>query len=207
MGLLDWLLGGHPTRQKLRSFDPDVRASAINQIGRSKDRGAVKLLIAIVRTDRDTLPRSRAADVLGELGDGRAVAPLIEVLRTDKHSTVRQLAAGSLGELGNRKALEPLTDALLTDSSVGRYAADALAELGDDRAMPALMQAVQNGDQACGTMLQERLENLRRGAISQPSMPLPESLTWRTQGCAKTQRKSCKASNGNPGVPANMRCF
>jgi HEAT repeat protein len=148
MRLLDWLPGMSAERRKLRSSNPSDRAEAINQIGRSKDRKAVKLLIRVLRADKDRLPRVRAAGELGDLGSPEAVEPLIEALRTDKDGGVRGMAADALGKLRDRKAVEPLIEALRTDPGARWNAAEALCHLEDARATQALVEAVQNDDLA-----------------------------------------------------------
>jgi HEAT repeat protein len=89
--------------------------------------------------------RSRAAYELGKLGDPRAVPPLILAL-SDEAKLVRSWAAGALGQIG-APAVEALLTALATpDGEVRYYAAMALGDMGDMRAVPMLVQAIQKGD-------------------------------------------------------------
>jgi len=143
MGLFNWLFD--PEMRKLRSADPERRAEAINQIGKSKNRNAVDMLINFLRTDKNDTVRCRAADVLGDLADPKAVEPLIEAIRTDKYDTVRQLAARALGKLGGARALETLINVLHTvkkDTHLRQRAAGALAKMGNPRATQAATEAL-----------------------------------------------------------------
>ncbi|HEU4385757.1 MAG TPA: HEAT repeat domain-containing protein [Anaeromyxobacteraceae bacterium] len=94
--------------------------------------------------------RAKAAQVLGDLGDPRAVPPLLKTLAwTDRFADlqllVRVYSAESLGRLRAREAVGPLGEALGREKDPNardRYA-DALARIGDPRAIPALARAAQ----------------------------------------------------------------
>ncbi len=94
--------------------------------------------------------RAKAAQVLGDLGDPRAVPALVKTLGwTDRFADVQVLvrvySAESLGRLRAREAVGPIGEALGREKNPDardRYA-DALARIGDPRAIPALTRAAQ----------------------------------------------------------------
>lgn len=94
--------------------------------------------------------RAKAAQVLGDLGDARAAPALVKTLGwTDRYADVQMLvrvyAGESLGRLRAREAVGPLEGALDREKNPDardRYA-DALARIGDPRAIPALTRAAQ----------------------------------------------------------------
>jgi HEAT repeat protein len=133
--------------KELTSESAAERADAASSIGRSNDVSAVKpLLVALKDLDADVA--REAATSLGLLGDVSAVEPLIEIVTNADgyfHSVVRSAAAASLGLLKDPRAVDALLNAVhdpIADSS--SEAIRALAELGDRRAVGALIEVVQN---------------------------------------------------------------
>lgn len=76
-----------------------------------------------------------------------AVTLLIRALE-DPHNQVRRLAAAALGASGSPEAVFPLTQTLLNDTSIGvrRTAGDALSDLGDVAAQPAVCLALSDAN-------------------------------------------------------------
>ena len=104
----------------------------------------IERLLVDLKDDRRDV-RSRAAYELGKHDDPRALAPLVAAL-SDHDKFVRSWAAGALGKAGP-SAVPALVEVLGSpDQSVGYYAALALAEHDDVRAVPLLARAVQEGD-------------------------------------------------------------
>lgn len=67
----------------------------------------------------------------------------------DGKAAIRRWAAALLGASANPQAIEPLCRVLLNDSSaiVRRTAGDALSDLGDEKALPAMCQALEDSSQ------------------------------------------------------------
>ena len=165
------VIWGLPEVSELVHEDNDVREAAAEALGTLGDPRAVEPLIAALQDENSDVRRA-AAEVLGEVGDSRAMEPLIATLR-DEADGVREAAAQALGEIGE-PAVGPLIAALRDedsavrpvaihvlgviwglpevsrladeDLSVRRAAAGALGELGDPRAVDALMAALQDRD-------------------------------------------------------------
>jgi HEAT repeat protein len=86
----------------------------------------------------------RAFEVLIGAGD-KAVDPLLEALEDDDPMTAEH-AAGALGNIRAAKAVEPLTAALDRPGFPIYVAVWALGEIGDERAIPALVRHLGHKD-------------------------------------------------------------
>ncbi|MCB0284610.1 MAG: HEAT repeat domain-containing protein [Calditrichaeota bacterium] len=103
---------------------------------------AVDPLIEVL-TDDELWHRKRAAENLGKLNDNKAVDSLIQSLG-DKYWNVREAAMKSLIKMG-RKAVEPLLGAMLTgNKDAFESIVNALAEIGDRRAVNPLVYVLKD---------------------------------------------------------------
>ena len=104
---------------------------------------AVPALLDVLRSSKTDGQRYWAARILGASTDSQTAVPLIAALQ-DRSEKVRAEAACSLGRLKARQAIHPLTNLLLRDprAPVREEAARALGEIGDERALEALKQAL-----------------------------------------------------------------
>lgn len=126
-------------------------------LGNKGDMRAIPYLIDILNGGYANSHRMRAARVLGELGDKRAVPALLSALRNDggtlstdenlnfahmlTSGVVNVRAAEALVKLEDERGVDYLMDAFNSgDDMVRRYAAVALAELGEDRIVPNLIE-------------------------------------------------------------------
>lgn len=98
--------------------------------------------IAALR-DEDWAIREEAATSLGMLGDRRAVEPLLLLLR-DEDRSVRQAAIGALIQLGEAAVPALAGVARHADPGVQEAVVGILAEVGDERALPELVQALKS---------------------------------------------------------------
>jgi HEAT repeat protein len=160
-----------PLIRVLAERDPDDCRAAAEALGRIGDPRAVEPLIGVVResgwgfigstaaealsrmgsegaeqllgllADPSTDVRLTAVRALGGLGDPQAVEPLHRAL-SDADRDVRQAAAVALGKLGGA-AVGALIDAL-QDKAVAAHAIQALAAIGDVRALPPLIAALRD---------------------------------------------------------------
>lgn len=120
---------------------------------------------AMVKALQDTGFERRyiAAWALGQLGDARGVAPLIAAL-DDSNETVRRYATRSLIKL-DRHAVAPMLAALPHASTrAAGYLIRALGDIGDARAVEALLDQVNGPNralafQALGKLKDKRAEN------------------------------------------------
>lgn len=113
-----------------RDPDPGVRATAAGGMSALGKPGAAALRRLL--SDRDPLPRQAAALALSAAGGTASVPELRAALGRGEWA-----AARALGQLRARDAVPDLI-AALRDPRVGAVAAEALAEIGDRRAIPAI---------------------------------------------------------------------
>src|SRR3954463_8073734 len=149
---------------------PRVRAAAANAIGMLRDERCVQPLLATLR-DPHARVRESAVEALKSIGHASAV-PYLAPLLCDPAPSVRAYAAHALRSLGwtpgtedehvlffvatgqfskaaaiGGAAVEPLIASLGDESSTKRRAVtDALAEIGNDRAVEGVAHMVDDPD-------------------------------------------------------------
>lgn len=107
-------------------------AAALGQLGAA---AAFGLLVRLLEDDTEPARvRRGAAEGLGLLKDARAVDPLLALLDTELQRPV----VTALGRIGDRRVVERLITLLQSDTAAHDTIAQALAVLGDARALPAL---------------------------------------------------------------------
>lgn len=132
--------------QALRDPDPTVRRSAATVLAKLKRASTSGGLVDRLGVEPDASVREAIALALGTVGGNDAVAPLLEALaaETDQAAAIRMVEA--LGSLGDADAVEPLTALIEPEEKPsGRLVAAvvrALADLGDERAVPALIDVL-----------------------------------------------------------------
>jgi HEAT repeat protein len=134
----------------LADLDPEVVFAAVGALGRLGDRAAVAPLGAIVTGATEDRLKRRAVAALGELRLAEGIPPLLAALRFVE---IRSNAAQALAVIG-----APAVPALLAELAaradpgtrrpgdpVRGLVLDALATIGDRRATPALLAALETG--------------------------------------------------------------
>ena len=119
-----------------------VLTAVATALGKIKDPRAVEPLIKLLWNE-DPDVRRWAADALGRLNDRRAVMALIATLG-DENPNVRKIAARALGETKNALAVDSLILVFKKDrvSDVRWWAVHALGDIGDPRAVGALVEII-----------------------------------------------------------------
>ena len=154
----------------LRRKNKDIRLGVIGALALIRDPRSVEPLTLALH-DESTEVRWQAAIALGEIGDHQAIEPLLEALR-DADKYVRYGAAFALAKLGWKpvsaedrafffvgmqewKEVEaagpaaiPALSRVLTDrdGAVRKKAIAILGSIRDERAIPALMQGLADGN-------------------------------------------------------------
>jgi HEAT repeat protein len=134
---------------KLKDKDEYVRKASALALGTIRDKSAVPALIETLKDkNEDWKVRDAAAGVLGcEIGDKRAIPALIEALK-DESKEVRRSALMPLDILledmtiivKDKRVVPALIEALKDeDGEVRESAVSVLGKLGDERAIPALV--------------------------------------------------------------------
>ena len=131
----------------LKSGDAEPRTCAASALGELGDKSAVPYLIEVLHNENDDYKRF-FVESLGELGDEQASLPLYKVLiASESYDRVR--AALALAKVDNgfyrEYSVTALIEILNDDSNKAQArAAEALAELGDERGISALIDALNN---------------------------------------------------------------
>ncbi len=148
-----------PLLQGLQDQDWRIRLRAIEALSLLKPEIAVEPLMRLVKIDPDTAVRQDAVKVLGEIGHAQAIPLLLDALTTP---SLQLRAIEALGQLRAADAVPHLTTLIRSlktktyeDRMEGctdpKYKEDlppleaavrALANIGDPRAIPALLDAL-----------------------------------------------------------------
>ncbi len=174
----------NPLIQALNDKNGDIfRKRAAEILYRIGEPAVIPLIHAL--KDEDRYLRCGAADSLGKIGDDRAVKPLIYALK-DKDSYIRLEAAVALDKIGwkskggqenvyyliakakwkevskiGKLAVLPLIQALKDGELDLRYgAAEALGEIGDERALKQLNKTLKDDDNDVRKKVAEVLVNM-----------------------------------------------
>jgi len=141
-----------------RDINPDARHAGILALGNLNNRTVTALLLTTL-ADNEKYTRIDSALALGKVGDYRAIEPLYAILQRDypdfeapkgkgEYPSVRGAAAEALGMQQVDKAY-PLIVAALHNPDyfyVRVSAANALASLGDKRAIPELISVLDDAN-------------------------------------------------------------
>ena len=121
-----------------------VRATAADTLGQLGGASASKLLLAALDSHDGPWVRSRVASALGNIKDDAGVAAKLNaVAKQDDSYRARAAALQALGRLKGPDALVALDTAVAGDSPDGflrNAALRALGSLGDEKAVPLLLQ-------------------------------------------------------------------
>ncbi|HMB73391.1 MAG TPA: HEAT repeat domain-containing protein [Gammaproteobacteria bacterium] len=130
----------------MKSEDEYARRYAVEILNEIGNSDSVKFLLDAVCQDDDWWVRSRATDALGHIGGERVKKAVLELIK-DKDENVRRAAIEIANTNPDKSTVDHLIAALTDDDWwVRERAADALAEIGDKRAIPALQEMLTRDD-------------------------------------------------------------
>jgi hypothetical protein len=125
------------------SPDPQKQGQGISEFQKVRDPVAVSALTQLLSNHGDANVRTLFVKTLGKIDGARPVGPLVDRLLLDADFHIRQDALLALSPARYGQALPLLIQALRHKSNaVVCRAAEALAEIGDPRAVPALIDAL-----------------------------------------------------------------
>lgn len=161
----------------LQNKSPEIRLSAIEELGKIRNHESVKILMTVVK-DRyeDWKIRGRAIRLLGEIKDPVALNLLINILKdtflNDDCPALKWNTVKALGNFKNDNTLDALIEELNSDSLIVKEATIySLGEIGDNRALPHLI-----------SLLNDKSFAVRRGAlISIGKIGNPEAIPFLKQ--------------------------
>ena len=136
--------------RQLGKGNPAERLTAAQELAKSKDPRAVTPLIKALKIDKNWDVRLAAESALVALGSP-SVPPLIQLLKEEHNCLIRRRAARAIKEMKeieDPSASEALVNAASKDSDccVRRFAAMALAEIGDPKVAEFLNNAMEKRD-------------------------------------------------------------
>jgi HEAT repeat protein/tRNA A-37 threonylcarbamoyl transferase component Bud32 len=133
-----------PALKDENEFSRRAAVEILNEIGTAS---SVKHLLQAV-ADEDWWVRSRASDALARIGGPRVVDAVLELVR-DQNPDIRRAAIEILNTCKDKRAVDQLIIATKDkDWWVSERAADALAEIGNDKAVPALLDMLKRDDRS-----------------------------------------------------------
>jgi HEAT repeat protein len=166
----------------LRDSDPQIRAAAAEALGELRNANAVPALISAL-SDAQLEVRVHAVSSLGQLRQRQAVAPLLKLL-DDKEQIVVLAAVEALGDLGDPLATKPLIPLLRHEHvlsqafrSLPARTARALGQIGDRRAVPALIESLKGPSD---DVIAEAAEALGKIGDARAADPLLNTLQTRS---------------------------
>ena len=121
----------------------EERFRLITQLGETREKKILPVLVKILNTDTDNEIKSYAANAIIKIGGKEATNQLIRLTRSKSWIT-RMKAAEALGEIGNKKALKCLVRMLKSDlePNVREWSAISLGKLKSKKASKALANSM-----------------------------------------------------------------
>ncbi|HEY3412344.1 MAG TPA: MFS transporter [Armatimonadota bacterium] len=140
-----------PLLAALNNPGAGIRVQAVVSLGKLGDDRAAIAIIRAMEEDggHDSAFTQAAAQAIAKLGTSQAAETLLEIAEEPEHPA-RAAAIQSLGELGDESMAEPLTEMLRSNEALEPQEVsalgDALAKLGDERAVVPLLQRLEAVD-------------------------------------------------------------
>lgn len=175
----------------------EVRGAAGHALARIGDARAVPALIKGL----DLLRGDEAARALGNFKDPRAVEPLLKALENPRFSNYH-VVAEALGKIGDSRAVPGLIGAMnreldlplfqrttppAIDTTLRRYAIEALGEIGDPDATDALSDALDDEHDSIVRAAEEALAKIPSAEAQQAAAPAAarRQQEWEEQAVAR----------------------
>jgi WD40 repeat protein len=137
-----------------------LRSDAAKALGIIGSRMAVDTLINALG-DPGMIVRRSAAEALGHIGDEKAIAPLREAWKVEKDDIARTGIAFALVRTAKDEAVfEFLIESLKGEGDVLHYSANALAILGDKKAVGPLVESLKGREGYLTSVISSALEQL-----------------------------------------------
>lgn len=160
---------------RIGDIDREKRRELVDELTKKGDKRAVPILIGFLNDDCLQV-RKYAVKGLGEMGDPSAISPLVEMFKSlpssnysyedrliaEETYNITELVINALGQLKAREA----TPAFVKVIGSGRYYGGsealmkALGDIGDPRAMPSLVDTLDNKDYMFSTSMGGRTYTL-----------------------------------------------
>ena len=157
-------LKGETVKENVRNLtneDPEVRRKSVVALGERRTADVVKIICAVLESDKDPLVRAAAAEALGKIGHPSAIPPLIKALGDERYM-VRWDAVKALGELKAEPAVPNLERVAKTDrqSDVRLAAVNSLGKIGGKEAIGPLIDVLSDKDENIAYFASQNLARL-----------------------------------------------
>jgi len=147
-----------------------ARRSAVEVLNEIAEPKSIKYLLQVLDDD-DWWVRSRASDALAKIGGPKVMDAVLELVG-DKNENIRRSAIEILNQTKDERAVNHLITATRdTDWWVRERAADALAEIGNPKAAPALVEMLEGDPRSVPAALRA-LGRLGRREVLAKVLPL-----------------------------------
>jgi serine/threonine-protein kinase len=138
-----------PALKDENEFSRRAAVEILNEVGNAN---SVKYLLQAV-SDEDWWVRARASDALARIGGPRVVDAVLELVR-DKDEDIRRAAIEILNTTRDPRAVDHLIECTRDeDWWVSERAADALADMGNEKAVPALLAMLDGNEKSLPVVL------------------------------------------------------
>jgi HEAT repeat protein len=167
---------------------PEVRAAVIGVLA-ERPTAAVTTTLLKVAEEKDARVASAALKTLGRTATMEQEMPLVKILVSTEDEDVRDAAQSAIAAIAQRsgdrdKAAEPLLAAMAQASPAGKAAIlSTLADLGGDRALEVITQAMTSGDETVKSAALSGLAN-----TWSDTRALPVLLQLSKNGASKADR-------------------
>jgi len=152
-----------PLRERLFNPEPEVRWWAVRGLAEVHDERVPELLVSAL-ADPDKGVRWCAGLALREHPSEKA-APVLVSMLSDEDALTRRLAGDALVAIGSQ-IVQLLLDVMQKGENIARLeAVRALAKIGDERAIPTLFEALDDGSALIEYWASEGLEKMGAGMV------------------------------------------
>jgi eukaryotic-like serine/threonine-protein kinase len=145
--------------ESVKDADWWVRARSADALARIGGPRVVKAVVDLIK-DEDEFIRRSAIEILNSTRDEQSLSHLIDALE-DSDWWVRERAVDALANIGNKAAVPALVRMLKRDEKAAPTVLRALAKLGDERVIHAVLEQLRKSD---GAVQMEALHTL--GALA-----------------------------------------
>lgn len=165
----------------ITSTSPQRQAEGIREFNAIDDPYAVTAIDKFLGGHEDPQIRLLAINVFGRIQDPRRVLPLVEFFLYDGDPVVREASIVGIGSDYREQALAPLIKALGHDSNqVVNRAGEALGRIGDERVVPALIDALITSHKYKVTVPAGNSISIGMNPVGQPGLvsgtPIPPAI-------------------------------
>lgn len=160
--------------------DTNLRMEAARKLGEAKDPKYLEVLTDGLK-DSNKAIRWTAAEALWDLGDKRALPALIEYLeKSEAYEWGKVITMNALASFKDPQAIDPLIKVLQSPNPfLRRSAAVALFTIGNDRAIPALIELLKDDEGFIQRIARNFLIDMTRDKMtSAPPLEYDAWIKW-----------------------------